>query len=149
MLIYPLVRHVLMAAGGWRDPSENHREREGHLPPDPPQAPDTSQARGSVTTDAKEDLTGPMAVPKGRYRIVSDLGAGAFGNVCLAEAEATGHEVAIRFLPRGLAGMPMPTRPRLGGAIVETSAAHAALVRVLELGDAENSHAFVVMELVQ
>jgi serine/threonine-protein kinase len=90
-------------------------------------------------------------VPKGRYRIVSDLGAGAFGNVCLAEDEATGHEVAIRFLPRGLAGVPdgAPTNPRMGASIVETSAAHPALVRVLELGDAENGHAFVAMELVQ
>ncbi len=122
---------------------------KGTCSSDPPQSPGASQARSSVTTDARQDLTGPTAAPKGRYRIVSDLGAGAFGNVCLAEDEATGHEVAIRFLPRGLAGMPMPTRPRLGGAIVETSAAHAALVRVLELGDAENSHAFVVMELVQ
>ena len=90
-------------------------------------------------------------MPKGRYRIVGDLGAGAFGNVCLAEDEATGHEVAIRFLPRGLAGAPptVQTRPRMGGSIVETSAAHPALVRVLELGDAENGHAFVAMELAQ
>src|SRR5713101_9874603 len=123
----------------------DHGEREGHVPSDPAQSPDPSQARGSETADAKEDLTGPRPVPKGRYRIVSDLGVGAFGNVCLAEDEATGHEVAIRFLPRGLTGAPVPTRPRLGGSIVETSAAHAALVRVLELGDAENSHAFVVM----
>lgn len=104
-----------------------------------------------MTTDAKEDLTGPTTVPKGRYRIVSDLGAGAFGNVCLAEDEATGHEVAIRFLPRGLAGMPnaAQTRQRTGGSIVAASTAHPALVRVLELGDAENGHAFVAMELVQ
>jgi serine/threonine protein kinase len=103
-----------------------------------------------VTTDAKEDLTGPTAVPKGRYRIVSDLGVGAFGNVCLAEDEATGHEVAIRFLPRGLAGVPngVQTRQRKG-SIVAASAAHPALVHVLELGDAENGHAFVAMELVQ
>src|SRR5712692_2373061 len=115
------------------------------------QSPGTPQARGSVIRDATEGLTGPTAGPKGRYRIVSDLGAGAFGNVCLAEDEATGHEVAIRFLPRGLAGVPhtVQTRPRMGGSIVETSAAHPALVRVLELGDAENGHAFVAMELVQ
>src|SRR5713101_4927561 len=99
----------------------DRREGEGHLPSDPPQSPHASQPRGSVPTDAKEDLTGGTVVPKGRYRIVSDLGVGAFGNVCLAEDEATGHEVAIRFLPRGLAGAPVPTRPRLGGSIVETS----------------------------
>jgi serine/threonine protein kinase len=104
-----------------------------------------------VTTDAKEELTGRTAEPKGRYRIVSDLGVGAFGNVCVAEDEATGHEVAIRFLPRGLAGAPhaSKTRQRAGGSIVAASAAHPALVRVLELGDAENGHGFVAMELVQ
>ena len=104
-----------------------------------------------MTTEAKVDLTGPTTVPQGRYRIVSDLGAGAFGNVCLAEDEATGHDVAIRFLPRALAGAPpaSQTRQRTGGSIVAASAVHRALVRVLELGDAENGHAFVAMELVQ
>jgi len=104
-----------------------------------------------VITDATEGLAGPTAVPKGRYRIVSDLGAGAFGNVSLAEDEATGHEVAIRFLPRGLAGVSqtVQTRPRMGGSIVAAAAAHPALVRVLEFGDAENGHAFVAMEHVQ
>jgi serine/threonine protein kinase len=104
-----------------------------------------------VTGDVNENATGPTAMPKGRYRIVSDLGVGAFGNVCLAEDEATGHEVAIRFLPRGLAGVSnaAQTRQRTGGSIVAASAAHPALVRVLELGDAENGHAFVAMELVQ
>src|SRR5438094_4376846 len=124
---------------------------KGTCSSDPPQSPGASQARSSVTTDARQDLTGPTAVPKGRYRMVSDVGAGRFGNVCLAEDEATGHEVAIRFLPRGLAGVPhtVQTRPRMGGSIVETSAAHPALVRVLEIGDAENGHAFVAMELAQ
>src|SRR5713101_4498923 len=73
----------------------------------------TLQARGSVIRDATKGLTGPTAVPKGRYRIVSDLGVGAFGNVSLAEDEATGHEVAIRFLPRGLVGPSVPG-PRAG-----------------------------------
>src|SRR6266851_524040 len=114
-------------------------------------SPSTLQARGAVITDATEGLAGPTAVPKGRYRIVSDLGAGAFGNVSLAEDEATGHEVAIRFLPRGLAGVSQTvhTRPRMGGSIVAAAAAHPALVRVLEFGDAENGHAFVAMEHVQ
>jgi serine/threonine-protein kinase len=104
-----------------------------------------------MTTVAREGLREPAAVPKGRYRIVRDLGAGAFGNVCLAEDEATGDEVAIRFLPRGLTGVPnaAQTRQRMGASIVSASTAHPALVRVLELGDAENGHAFVAMELVQ
>jgi serine/threonine-protein kinase len=104
-----------------------------------------------VTRDVRGAQTGPTATPNGRYRIVSDLGVGAFGNVCLAEDEATGHEVAIRFLPRGLASVPnaAQARQRTGGSLVAASEAHAALVRVLEVGDAENGHAFVAMELVQ
>jgi serine/threonine-protein kinase len=71
--------------------------------------------------------------------------------VCIAEDETSGHEVAIRFLPRALAGVPNAAQGphRTGGSIVAASAAHPALVRVLELGDAENGHAFVAMELVQ
>ena len=104
-----------------------------------------------MTRNAKERLTSPTAIPKGRYRIVSDLGVGAFGDVCLAEDAATGHAVAIRFLPRGLAGAPhtLHTSQHPGASIIAASEAHPALVRVLELGDAENGHAFVAMELVQ
>jgi len=43
---------------------------------------------------------------QGRYRIVSELGTGDFGTVCVAEDEATGHPVAVRLLPRGLAAAP-------------------------------------------
>jgi len=118
---------------------------------DRPQPPSTRQAASSGTGDVKKSLTEPAAGPNGRYRIVSDLGAGPFGNVCVAEDEATGHEVAIRLLPRGLAGAPhaSQTRQRTGGSIVSASATHPALVRVLELGNAENGRGFVAMELAR
>lgn len=88
---------------------------------------------------------------QGRYRIVSELGAGAFGTVCLADDEATTHEVAIRFLPGGPAGVTnvMQALRRRGRSIVEVSAAHPALVEVLEFGEAENGQAFVAMEVAQ
>jgi serine/threonine-protein kinase len=90
-------------------------------------------------------------VPKSRYRIVGDLGAGTFGNVSRAEDETTGQDVAIRFLPRGVARAShvTPTRQPTGGSIVVASAAHPALVRVLEFSEPENGHAFVAMELAQ
>jgi len=112
-----------------------------------------------------EGPTGPTARPfvepgdrapvglsvKGRYRIVRELGAGAFGSVCLAEDEATGHPVAIRFLPRALSGASDATQAvqRMGRAIVAASTAHPALVRVLEFGEAENGRAFMATELVE
>jgi serine/threonine-protein kinase len=88
---------------------------------------------------------------QGRYRIVSELGAGAFGTVCLADDEATTHEVAIRFLPGGPAGVAnvMQALRRRGRSIVEVSAAHPALVEVLEFGEAENGQAFVAMEVAE
>jgi serine/threonine-protein kinase len=116
-----------------------------------------------VNKDAKKGQTGPVAAPSvevgdaaliglcvnGRYRVVSELGAGAVGNVCLAEDEATGHEIALRFLPRGLSGVPHAAQEKQRRSIVSASTIHPALVRVLKFGEAENGHAFVAMELVQ
>ncbi len=86
---------------------------------------------------------------QGRYRIVSELGAGAFGTVCLADDEATTHEVAIRFLSGGPAGLAnaAQTLRRRGRSLVEASTAHPALVGVLEFGEAENGEAFVAMDV--
>jgi len=88
---------------------------------------------------------------QGRYRIVSELGTGDFGTVCVAEDEATGHPVAVRLLPRGLAAAPQAGQAilRLGRSIVEASTAHRGLVRVLEFGEAENGRLFVATELVE
>ncbi|TMA53495.1 MAG: serine/threonine protein kinase [Deltaproteobacteria bacterium] len=117
-----------------------------------------------MNKDVNESPTGPTAVPsvdagdrapiglrvKGRYRIVSELGAGAFGTVCAAEDEATGHPVAIRFLPRALAGPhAAQTIQRTGRSIVAASTGHPGLVRVLEFGEVENGRPFVAMELVE
>ena len=87
---------------------------------------------------------------KGRYRVISELGTGVFGTVCLAVDETDGHEIAIRFLPRELGDLSQPThiKRRADPSIVEASKAHPALVRVLEFGEAENGQAFVAMDLV-
>jgi len=88
---------------------------------------------------------------QGRYRIIGKLGAGAFGAVCAAEDAATGHRVAIRLLPRGLARAPQVARTivRLGQSIVEASTSHPGLVRVLAFGQTEHGRPFVAMERVR
>jgi serine/threonine protein kinase len=117
-----------------------------------------------VSRDATEGPTEPTATPlvdpdarvpiglrvRGRYRIVGELGSGAFGTVCSAEDEATGHSVAVRLLPRGLAGSPhvAQTVQRLGRSIVEVSTTHRGLVHVREFGVTENRWPFVAMEVV-
>jgi protein kinase-like protein len=88
---------------------------------------------------------------KDRYRVLTELGAGAFGDVWLAEDEATGLSIALRCLPCDLAGVlhAVQTKERVARSIVATSTAHPALVHVVEFGDADNGHAFAAMELVE
>src|SRR5438094_3812587 len=119
----------------------------------------------SVSSVAREGSTGPTAVPsiesgdrapiglrvQGRYRIVRALGTGAFGSVCLAEDESTGHQVAIRLLPRWLAAPPHAAQAvlRRGRSIIAASAAHPGLVRVHECGELETGGIFAAMEFVE
>ena len=118
-----------------------------------------------MSSDTNESLTGPTTVPfvepadrapiglgvLGRYRIVGELGTGAFGTVYLAEEETTGHRVAIRLLPRGLVGVPHAVEAvqRMIRSVVDASTAHPGLVRVREFGEAEKGRPFVAMEFVE
>src|SRR2546426_10269944 len=118
-----------------------------------------------MSSDAQNGQALPTAVPvvgaeerapvglrvQDRYRIVSELGSGAFGTVCLAEDTVTAQRVAIRFLPRGLAAVPSVARAvqSKGRSIVAGSTAHPGLVRVLAGGEAEPGRPFAAMELVE
>lgn len=113
----------------------------------------------------REAQTGPAAIPsaqrgerfpsglrvRGRYRVVSEIGSGAFGTVCVGEDESTGHRVAIRFLPRNVANTPQAVRTvlRTGRSVVAASAAHPALTRVLEFGELDAGRPFTVTEFVE
>jgi eukaryotic-like serine/threonine-protein kinase len=113
--------------------------------------------RWSAVPSVEPDNRAPVGLRvKGRYRVMSELGTGVFGTVCLAVDETDGHEIAIRFLPRELVDLsrPRPTNRRADQSpahqsIVDASTAHPSLVRVREFGQAETGQAFAAMELVQ
>jgi serine/threonine-protein kinase len=88
---------------------------------------------------------------RGRYRVVGEIGAGAFGTVCVGEDESTGHRVAIRFLPRNFANTPQAAQAvlRVGRSIVAASTAHPAMARVLEIGELDAGRPFTVTEFVE
>ena len=114
---------------------------------------------------SREAQAGPAATPpaqrgerfasglrvRGRYRVVSEIGAGAFGTVCVGEDESTGHRVAIRFLPRNFASTPQAAQAvlRMGRSIVAASTSHPAMARVLEFGELDAGRPFSVTEFVE
>src|SRR5436309_6520321 len=118
-----------------------------------------------VTGVTREAQTGPAATPngqrgeqfpsglrvRGRYRVVSEIGAGAFGTVCVGEDESTGHRVAIRFLPRSFANTPQAAQAvlRMGRSIISASTSHPAMARVLEFGELDVGRPFTITEFVE
>jgi len=98
-----------------------------------------------VSSDTNERPTESTAVPfvesagrasiglgvRGRYRIVGELGSGAFGTVYLAEEEATSHRVALRLLPRGLEGAPRAVEESASVPPSATAAAASTTARIV------------------
>jgi putative tryptophan/tyrosine transport system substrate-binding protein len=86
-----------------------------------------------------------------RYRIVRELGAGAFGRVFLAEDEQTSQRVAVRVLP--LAALAVPNIARIiqstRRSIMAAPTSHPSLTRVLEVGEVEPGQISIVTELVE
>src|SRR5262245_62420688 len=120
---------------------------------------------GSFRVSSRETQTGPASIAaaqrgeriasglrvRGRYRVINEIGSGAFGTVCVGEDESTGHRVAIRFLPRSFATTPQASQAvlRTGRSIVAASTSHPAIARVLEFGELDAGRPFTVTEFVE
>jgi len=99
--------------------------------------------------------TGEPAIPwqlvHDRYRIVRELGTGAFGTVFVADDEQTPRRVAIRVLPPAASAVPNVARiiQNTSRSIMAAPTSHPSLVGVLEVGEVEPGRMFIVTELVE
>jgi putative tryptophan/tyrosine transport system substrate-binding protein len=86
-----------------------------------------------------------------RYRIVRELGTGAFGTVFVADDEQTPRRVAIRVLPPAASAVPNVARiiQNTSRSIMAAPTSHPSLVGVLEVGEVEPGRVFIVTELVE
>jgi len=82
------------------------------------------------------DVPGARAVGtllSGRYRIIKELGRGGMGIVCLARDEELGTDVAIKFLPRELAGDMRSLEQLRSEARLSMSLTHPNIMRLHNL----------------
>jgi putative tryptophan/tyrosine transport system substrate-binding protein len=99
--------------------------------------------------------TGERGIPwprvHDRYRIVRELGAGAFGKVFLAEDEQTSQRVAVRMLPLAASAVPNIARiiQSTSRSIIAAATSHPSLTGVLEVGQVEPGQISIVTELVE
>ena len=86
-----------------------------------------------------------------RYRIVRELGAGAFGKVFLAEDAQTSQRVAVRVLPLAASAVPNIARTiqSTRRSIMAAPTSHPSLTRILEVGQVEPGQISIVTELVE
>jgi serine/threonine protein kinase len=84
----------------------------------------------------------------GRYRLVSEQGAGALGSVWLAEDLSAERRVAVRFLPRELTDIANVADAVHGRArsFLDASRAHPGLTHVLEYATLDDGRLVAVME---
>jgi serine/threonine protein kinase/ABC-type uncharacterized transport system substrate-binding protein len=93
----------------------------------------------------------PWQLVHDRYRIVRELGTGAFGTVFVADDEQTPRRVAIRVLPPAASAVPNVARiiQNTSRSIMGAPTSHPSLVGVLEVGEVEPGRIFIVTELVE
>lgn len=97
-------------------------------------------------TDPERSQDAPV-LTLGSYRLVAPLGSGGMSSVYRAIHEETGHEVAIKVLPRYLAKNPILLQRFLREAQSAETLQHPIIVAIYDRGE-ENGRHYLVMEFV-
>ena len=90
----------------------------------------------------------PGALVGSRYRIVAMLGKGGMGEVYRADDLLLGQPVALKFLPRRIAGNPNALARLLAEVRIARQISHPNVCRVYDIGEVAGEH-FISMEYVQ
>jgi hypothetical protein len=104
--------------------------------------PDTTSTDAATAADAAQGAAGPLVL--GRYRLISRIGAGAFGTVWQARDQRLDRDVAVKLLPR----------ERIIGGRFEREAkaaarlSHPGIVTLYEAA-VDDDGAYLVSELVR
>jgi serine/threonine-protein kinase len=91
--------------------------------------------------------TAPTLVQIGSYRLVGQLGSGGMSSVFRAVHIESGHEVALKILPRSLAKNPILLQRFLREAKSAEALEHPNIVAIFDWG-VEDGHYYLVLEFV-
>jgi hypothetical protein len=101
-----------------------------------------------LLTPLDEGRFAPGSLLASRYRIVGMLGKGGMGEVYRADDLKLRQTVALKLLPRGLAGDPSRLARLVDEVRLARRVSHPNVCRVHDIGETEDGQAFLSMEYV-
>ncbi|MCA9285755.1 MAG: serine/threonine protein kinase [Phycisphaerales bacterium] len=133
-------------------PIPPERSRAGTASDDQDTIDPVAEATGGASTTSRSSASpGARLAPGdtigGRFRIVTLLGRGGMGEVYRAEDLRLGQQVALKFLPAGLAADPARVDRLVGEVRSARQVSHPNVCRVFDIGEADGRQ-FIAMEYV-